>query len=90
MEYLKEGVSKELASEILEKLNDSWPELLRKKESAFKEMSINEEQLSKSKIAELISGCPQLLERPVVLTPNEAIIGRPVEEIEKYIAKVTK
>ena len=55
--------------------------LMRKGESEYKELSLNDENLSDDKLIEAMLKNPILIERPIVVTKNKAAIGRPPENI---------
>jgi arsenate reductase len=66
---------------ILKKLGMKPRELMRKGQSEYKEMGLNNEQLSDSELIEAMIKAPVLIERPIVLANNKASIGRPPESV---------
>ncbi|WP_373070218.1 arsenate reductase (glutaredoxin) [Sulfurimonas sp.] len=76
--YLDEDVSCDEIKDILNKLNISARELMRTKEDLYKELDVQniseEEQL-----IEIMSCNPKLIERPIIIKGNKAVIGRPIE-----------
>jgi arsenate reductase len=66
---------------ILKKLGMKPRELMRKGQSEYKEMGLNNEQLSDSELIEAMIKAPILIERPIVLANNKASIGRPPESV---------
>ncbi|ANQ48309.1 arsenate reductase (glutaredoxin) [Flammeovirga sp. MY04] len=75
-EYLKDTPSKGELSEII-KLLDIHPEkLLRKTESIFKE-EFKGKELSEQEWIDAMVKYPKLIERPIVIKNNKAVIGRP-------------
>lgn len=79
VEYLKTPPKKADLQDILRKLKDPARNIVRTKESVFAELEIdldNENQIIKA-----ILNHPILLERPIVVTNNRAVIGRPPENI---------
>ena len=86
MEYLKEPLTKKLLGELYTLLskNYSIKEFTRVKEKAFKEQNLNIEDISsKEKWVNLIHKSPVFLERPILLSSKEAILGRPPENFIK-------
>ncbi|WP_442845595.1 arsenate reductase (glutaredoxin) [Leeuwenhoekiella sp. H156] len=71
----------ELAA-ILGKLNLKPIELVRKNEAVWKEQFKNRE-LSDKEIIQAMVDHPKLIERPVVVKNNEAVVGRPPENINE-------
>ncbi|MCC4212686.1 arsenate reductase (glutaredoxin) [Leeuwenhoekiella parthenopeia] len=71
----------ELAA-ILGKLNLKPIELVRKNETVWKEQFKNRE-LSDKEIIQAMVDHPKLIERPIVVKNNEAVVGRPPENINE-------
>ena len=75
----KEPTAKELA-EIIKLLQIQPIELIRKNEAIWKENFKNKD-LSDKDIIDAMVKYPKLIERPIVINGNKAIIGRPPELI---------
>jgi arsenate reductase len=83
--YLINPPSFEELSDIIEKLNIKPIELVRQKEKIwienFKEQNMNDEQIIEAMISN-----PILIERPLVIMGNKAIIGRDLEKVAEFIS----
>ena len=79
IEYLKNTPSVSELSVIIKQLSITPRELLRKKETAYKENNLSDASLSDAQIIEAMYKNPSLIERPIVITENKAVIGRPPE-----------
>jgi len=83
--YLINPPSFEELSDIIEKLNIKPIELVRQKEKIwienFKEQKMNDEQIIQAMISN-----PILIERPIVIMGNKAIIGRDLEKVAEFIS----
>jgi len=82
-EYLKEAPTKDELQEVLLKLDLKPSELIRKKEAIFKELNLkdaNEDQLLEAMVAN-----PKLIERPIVINKDKAVVARPLEAIESIL-----
>ncbi|HLW57293.1 MAG TPA: arsenate reductase (glutaredoxin) [Bacteriovoracaceae bacterium] len=79
VEYLKTPPKKADLQGILKKLNDSARNIVRTKESVFAELEVDLD--NENQIIDAILKHPILLERPIVVTNNRAVIGRPPENI---------
>ena len=83
--YLTNPPSFAELSAILKKLNKKPIELVRQKEKIwidnFKDQKMNDEQIIQAMIAN-----PILIERPIVIQENNAIIGRDLEKVEAFIS----
>ena len=82
-EYLKNPPTKEELKEVLEKLNLKPSQLVRKKEAIFKELNLKE--ASEDELLEAMVENPKLIERPIVINGDRAVVARPLEEIEKVL-----
>lgn len=84
--YLDDTPSKTEIQDILKKLGISARELLRKKEDAYKEHGLADTALSDEKLIEAMISAPKLIERPIVVSGNKAVLGRPPENIEVFFS----
>lgn len=66
---------------ILEKLNMQPRDLMRKGQSEYKQMGLDNDQLSDDQLIAAMIDTPILIERPIVLANNKAAIGRPPESV---------
>lgn len=83
-EYLKEPLTAEELTLLLQKLNMNAAELLRKGESIFKEEYKNLDLTNQEWIQVMVSH-PKLIERPIVEVENRAVVARPKEKIEEIL-----
>ncbi|MGB5169911.1 MAG: ArsC/Spx/MgsR family protein, partial [Eudoraea sp.] len=86
IEYLKNVPSKKELKEVLSFLNISPDELVRKNEAVWKD-NFKGKQLTDEEIVEAMIANPKLIERPIIIKDNKAIIGRPKELITKFLTK---
>jgi len=80
IEYLVETPSVKEIKEILKMLGMKAEQLVRKKESLYKE-KYEGKKISESEWIKIMVANPILIERPIVVKDGKAIIGRPVERI---------
>ena len=78
--YLDDIPSVETLTEIIKLLKITPIQLIRKTESIWKE-HFKGKELSDAKIIEAMISNPKLIERPIVINNNKAVIGRPPENI---------
>ena len=81
MEYLENPPEKEEIILLINLLDEPADKLLRKQEEIFLKMAIPENELTPSLVAKLIERHPILMERPVVLTEQKALICRPPNKV---------
>jgi len=56
-------------------------DLLRRTEPVFIEAGLDIDDLTENDLLEAITGCPSLLQRPIVTYKGKAALGRPAENI---------
>ncbi len=78
--YLKDPLSRESLQEIISMLGISPFELIRKNETIYKE-SFKGKDLSNDEWVSVMVENPKLIERPIVVKGNKALIGRPPEKV---------
>ncbi len=79
--YLQEPPSKIELNAILSKLGMSARALMRQGEDAYKDNNLADENLTESQLVEFMIKYPKLIERPIVVKGDQAIIGRPPENV---------
>ena len=84
VEYLKDKLSINDLEEIIEKLEINTIELVRKNESVWKE-KFKDRKLTDKEIVHAMIENPKIIERPIVINGNKAILGRPPENVLKII-----
>lgn len=83
-EYLKDNLSEAELTALVKKLNIAPIQLVRKNEKIWKEEYKNKD-LSDKELIIVMAKNPNLIERPILESEKEAIIGRPSEEIDKFL-----
>jgi len=78
IEYLKIPLNIETLKSLIKKLNLKPIDIIRKKDKLFKELQIDTINEDK-KILDIITKNPKLLERPIIVKGEKAVIGRPPE-----------
>lgn len=78
--YLNDIPSKATLKRILKKLNIPAEKLIRKSEAIYKE-KYKGQSLSEAQWIEAMIAHPKLIERPIVINKEQAVIGRPPENV---------
>jgi len=81
VEYLKNPPDKKRLEHLLGLLGMEPRELMRKKEKAYKELGLDDENLKREALIAAIVEHPKLMERPVVVAGDRAALGRPPERV---------
>jgi len=79
IEYLKTPPSRAELESILKMLALEPRELMRKKEKEYKAAGLDNPDLDRDALIQGMLDNPKLIERPIVIKDNKAIIGRPPE-----------
>src|SRR5690606_39492124 len=82
--YLEEQLTVKELTDIIAKLNLPPMELVRKNEAIWKE-NYKDKNLSDQEIIQIMVENPKLIERPIVVNQNRAVIGRPTEKINEVL-----
>ena len=81
IEYLKEAPSFDELKSIIHLLGIPPLELIRKNESVWKK-NYKGKELTNDEVIRAMTEHPKLIERPIVINKEKAVIGRPLENIE--------
>jgi arsenate reductase len=84
VEYLKNIPTHAEIEDLLKRLNMKAEDLLRKNEKVFKEMYKGKD-LSDSKWIEAMIAEPKMIERPIFVNGDKAVVGRPPEKVLELI-----
>ncbi|MGB7451782.1 MAG: arsenate reductase (glutaredoxin) [Lysobacterales bacterium] len=83
--YLETPPDSDQLTSILAQLGMQPRELMRKGQSEYKAMGLDNEQLSDEQLVAAMIEAPILIERPIVLANGKARIGRPPESVLKIL-----
>jgi len=79
--YLETNPDTNEITGLLTKLGITARALLRKGEDAYKENNLGNPDLSDQQIVQAMTEHPKLIERPIVVKVDKAILGRPPENV---------
>jgi arsenate reductase (glutaredoxin) len=80
IDYLKQTPSKEELEAVLKKLCLRPEQIVRKGENVYKEQFANKAYTDKEWL-DILTAYPVLIERPIVVHGDKAVIGRPPENV---------
>ena len=84
VEYLKAPLDEVILRDLLNKLDKSVHEVVRTKEEVYSQLNLSSESTEEEIIAAIIK-YPVLLERPIVVKDDKAVIGRPPENVKALL-----
>ena len=85
VEYLKTPLQKDELKKISTSLGFRPKEFVRKNESDFKERNLVNHLEDDDKMIEAMAAYPKIIERPIVVLKDKAVIGRPPNNVLKLI-----
>lgn len=83
--YLENSPDAETLRGLLSKLGISARQLLRKGEAEYKERGLADESLSEAALIQAMVDAPRLIEHPIVVRGDRAVLGRPPENALELI-----
>ena len=84
VKYLEQTPTKEQIKDVLKKLRISAKELLRTSEDIYKELNLNQIDDEETLIDFMVKN-PILIERPIIIKGDKAVIARPIENLSELI-----
>ncbi len=84
--YMKERPDRATLESIADRLEDPVADLVRK-DSVFKKLGLDAaDYVEREPVIELLARRPALLQRPIVVRGDRAIVGRPKERIRQLLS----
>ncbi len=83
--YYVEPIGEKKLRELLGKMKITPRELLRSSEKIYKELQLAHSSHSDDELIILMVKHPDLIQRPIVEKGKKAVLGRPVENINKLL-----
>lgn len=84
VKYLEDTPTAEELKEILSKLGKKPTDIIRKGEAIYQE-SFKGKELSENEWIEAMVNHPKLIERPIIINGDKAVVARPTELIDTII-----
>lgn len=84
VKYLESPLTAQELTALIKKLGIAPLELVRTKETVWKEQ-YKDKHLTDTQIIEALAAHPILMERPVVVNGNKAVIARPAEKVKEIL-----
>jgi arsenate reductase len=79
--YLETPPDIKQLKKLLDLLGLNVRDIIRRSEPEFEELGLEDESLAEEIVLDLLSKHPILLQRPIVIAGDQAIIGRPPENV---------
>jgi arsenate reductase len=81
VEYLKQPLTKKELEALSDKLGLKPKEFIRKRESDFKDQKLSDKLEDSEALFNAMESYPKIIERPIAVMGNRAVIGRPPENV---------
>ena len=81
VEYLTDTPDAKTLDGLLKKLKLEPRDLMRRKEAPYKELGLDDPDLSRQALIDAMVEHPILIERPIVVNGAQAALGRPPEKV---------
>lgn len=79
--YLQDPPDQQELVQLLEKLGITARDLMRRSEAIYKEQGLADPSLSDAELIDAMVRFPKLIERPIVVVGERAVLGRPPENV---------
>jgi arsenate reductase len=83
--YLETPPDARTIKSLLSKLDIDTRGLLRKGEDAYKALNLSDTSLSDETLIDAMAAQPKLIERPIVVKGDKAVLGRPPENVRELL-----
>ncbi|MBU6429079.1 MAG: arsenate reductase (glutaredoxin) [Cyanobacteria bacterium REEB65] len=87
VEYLQAPPAAAELDAVLRKLGMEPAELMRKGEDVYSELHLADKALSRSEAIAVMVEHPILIERPIVVSGDRALVGRPPERVLELLGR---
>jgi arsenate reductase (glutaredoxin) len=86
VDYLRHPLDSTALADLLDKLEDAPTELVRR-DAHFAELGLTDADVeTREQVVAVLAQHPRLLQRPVLVKGDRAIIGRPKERVAAFLA----
>ena len=85
VDYIKNPPSEKELKSLAIKLGVAAKDFIRSTESIFAELDLQDHLDNDSMLLKHMSENPRLIERPIVIKGDKAIIGRPPEKVRNFL-----
>lgn len=83
--YYERPLSFDELRKLIDKLGVAPRDLLRKSEQIYRDLKLAHREMTDDEIIELMVENPDLIQRPIVVKGNKAVLGRPPENVDDLL-----
>lgn len=85
IDYLKDGLKEKLLLNLPKLTGLTYPEMVRTKEEAYSQLGLKDRHLTQKEWVEILMKNPILLERPIFIHNDKAVVARPSELVKSIL-----
>jgi arsenate reductase (glutaredoxin) len=85
VDFFKTPLTAAHIGQLCRKLGVSPREILRTREAVYQELDLGSGRHTDAELLELMAANPGLIQRPIVVKGDKAVLARPVEAIEELL-----
>ena len=85
IDYYEDTLTTDDIRKLIDQLGIKPIELVRKDEKVFRDLGLSDRYASDDELIKLMVENPDLIQRPIVVRGNKAVLGRPPETVEELL-----
>ena len=85
IDYINSPPSQSELQSLADKMGIRAKDFIRSRESEYKEFNLKTQLDDDNKLFKYMSENPKLIERPIIVKGDRAVLGRPPEKVEEFI-----
>ena len=89
-EYTKDKIDAKELADVIKSSDHPVRDFIRMNEKEYKELGLDQQELTADHFAEIAAKHPNLLQRPIIIKDGKAIIARPASRINDILQKPGK
>jgi arsenate reductase (glutaredoxin) len=82
-EYLKEGIDPHELAQVIKMSDQPLQDFIRTNEPEYKALGLRNKKLTIEEFAEIAAKHPKLLQRPIIVKDDKAVVARPASKIDE-------
>lgn len=83
--YILDPIPRAELARLIEVMGISARELLRTREPAYRELGLGSRELSDDELLDAMAAHPELVQRPIVVRGERAILARPADRVRELL-----
>jgi arsenate reductase len=89
VDYYQRPLTARQLGELLKMMGVSAREILRRDEPVARQLGLARKELSEAELIELMGQHPDLIQRPIVVRGQRAVLGRPLDQVIRFLSRTS-